>query len=329
MSRVFYVTGGRHRKNAKPDQEWTSFDQAQVMRINVDTGEVEAKATYDSPPDHRPDDPEANIVFKAGVIAGDSLHVCTQTEIVTFALPDLAQVSCVSHPWFNDLHHVTVDDGGNFLVAVTGLDLVLEVTPGGDVVAEWPVPGGDTWDRFDRDADYRKVVTTKPHRVHPNFVFRHRGDLWVTRFVQKDAIRLTGEPGGIEAQDEKLHDGEVRGDRLYVTVVDGHLAVADLATGRTLEVYDLNAITDADRILGWCRGLYLLDDRRAVVGFSRMRPSRFRENVQWMKYRLGLRENAGRMGTRLVCYDLERRSQEWVFDLEAHEMHAVFSVLRA
>lgn len=327
MGRCYYVTGGHHCKDATGAREWVSFDKAQIFKVDVDAGCVDRIVNYESSPDHRPDDPQANIVFKAGSIDGDSLHVCTQTEVITYSLPDLELQSCLSHPWFNDLHHVMVNEAGNFLVAVTGLDLVIEITKNGEVVREWPVLDGNTWKRFDRNTDYRKVVTTKPHLSHPNYVFIHNGEIWTTRFYQKDAIRLTGDPRQIEVQGEKLHDGSVVDDKVYQTSVDGHLTVADLVTGKTLKVYDFNSMTGEKRVLGWCRGLHLLDERQVIVGFSRIRPSKFRENVQWMKFQLGLRKNAGSLGTRLACFDLEKESLEWVFDLEEYGMNAVFSIL--
>lgn len=327
MGQIFYVTGGQHRKNAASVAEWVSFGEAQVFRVDAESGELLGAASYVSPAEHRPDEPDANVVFKAGSIAGDELHVCTQTEILTYRLPGLELVSCVSHPWFNDLHHVVLNPAGNFVTASTGLDLVLEVSRDGRIVTEHPVPGGDTWERFDRDVDYRKVLTTKPHQVHPNYVFFHEGELWATRFAQRDAIRLTGGEATIESQGEKLHDGSVVGDRVYLTQVDGHLVVADLRTGRTVRVYDFNAMVESDKILGWCRGLHVLREDRVVAGFSRLRPTKIRENLQWVKYSLGLRENPGKLGTRLGCFDLANERLEWVCDLEEHGMSAVFSVL--
>jgi hypothetical protein len=329
MEQRYFVTGGQYRKDAWGAQEWVSFRQAQIFKVDVGAGQVEQVASYESPPEHRPDDPEANIIFKAGSLDGDSLHVCTQTEILTYSRSNLELQGCLSHPWFNDLHHVVVGANGNFLVAVTGLDLVMEITKAGEVVRDWAIVDGNTWQRFDRDTDYRKVVTTKPHQAHPNYVFFHRGEIWATRFIQKDAIRLTGQPGGIEAQGEKLHDGCVVGDKVYLTSVDGHLVIADLVTGKTIRTHDFNAMSDSDRILGWCRGLHVLDENRVVVGFSRLRPSKFRENVQWVKFQLGLRVNPGKLGTRIACYDLRNETLEWDFDLEAHGMNAIFSILPA
>ena len=79
--------------------------------------------------------------------------------------------------------------------------------------------------------------------------------------------------------------------------------------------------------LGWCRGLHLLGDDRILVGFSRIRPSKIRENVRWVKHRMGLRETAGTRGTRIACYDLARGVHEWDLDLEPLDMNAVFSIL--
>lgn len=73
----------------------------------------------------------------------------------------------------------------------TGLDMVVRVTPEGRVLEEWDVLLEPAWQRFSRDIDYRKIVSTKPHRSHPNFVFELGDEVWVTRFEQRDAICLT------------------------------------------------------------------------------------------------------------------------------------------
>ncbi|MGB5215606.1 MAG: hypothetical protein WBN88_18425, partial [Anderseniella sp.] len=272
--------------------------------------------------------PRSNIVFKAGTVVGDRLYLCTQTEVLTYSLPGFEILDCLTHPWFNDLHHVKPNEAGNFLVAVTGLDLVVEITPTGKIVRELPVLDEDIWERFDRDRDYRKVLTTKPHHAHPNYVFEHGGDIFATRLNQKDAVCVTNrDRRGIEPGVEKLHDGIVAGDSVHFTAVDGHLVEADPATGALLKIHDLNAMTDTDKTLGWCRGLHLLGDDRALVGFSRIRPSKIRENVRWVKHRIGMRPDAGTLGTRVACYDLKAGRLEYEIPLEAEEMNAVFSII--
>ncbi len=323
------MTGGSQRPEAKAHIEWFSYGEAAILACD-ERGTVEQCARYQTPDAIRPEDPRANIVFKAGSLHGDRLVVSTQTEILTYTVPDFRQVGYATHPWLNDVHHVTLNAAGNYLVADTGLDLVLELSPKGELIREWrALPEEDPWERFDRAVDYRRVVTTKPHHSHPNYVFEYKGELWVSRFVQRDAVCLTDPAKRLEIGLEKVHDGNVVGDRVWFTTVDGHVAVADLAECRVLAVHDLNAMTDTDKTLGWCRGLEVLDGERVIVGFSRIRPSKFKENVRWVRFKAGVRPDAGSLPTRIACYDLAAGRVEWSVDLEKHGLNAVFSILPA
>ncbi len=322
-----YVTGGTQRRGARGDQEWFSYAEAAVCRVDLSSGAVEKAVTYVSPGEVRPEDPRSNIVFKSGVIDGDVLHVCTQTEILAYDLPDFTLGHRVTHPWFNDLHHVGLDSDGNYLVAVTGLDLALRMTRDGTVLEEWPVHEQDTWDRFDRDTDYRRVLTTKPHHAHPNFIFEADGEVWVTRLHQKDAVCVTSADRRIDVGVQKVHDGHVRDGKVWFTTVDGRVAVGDLASGRMERIWDLNDINGEDRSLGWCRGLHLLDGNRVLVGFSRLRPTRIKENLTWVKHKLGLNKVAGSLPTRIALYDLDNMEMEREFRLEEAGLNAVFAIL--
>ena len=177
MSR-YYVTGGKQRSGASGITEWFSYREAAVHVFDDADGSVRQCVAYSTPDEIRPDHERANIVFKAGSLNGNRLLVCTQTEILAYSLPDFHQVGYTSHPCLNDVHHVVMNKAGNYLIANTGLDMVLELTPDGKVVREISVlPGRDIWDRFDRQTDYRKVVTTKPHHARPNSVFEINGEL--------------------------------------------------------------------------------------------------------------------------------------------------------
>lgn len=326
----FYVTGGRQRKDAKQHIEWFSYAEASVVAFDMGTGEVNTCATHVGDPAHRPDDERANIVFKAGSRHGDRFVVCSQTEILTYSLPDFELVDLVTHPWFNDLHHVTLNDDGNFLVADTGLDLVLEVAPDGSVLKEYcALPDDSPWDRFERDTDFRKLVTTKPHHCHPNYVFEIGDELWVSRFRQRDLFCLTDPAKRIDVGVEKVHDGNLHEGLVYLTTVNGHIIVADPGDCTVLADHDLNAMTDTTKTLGWCRGLHVLDAGRVLVGFSRLRASKIRENLRWVKFQMGMSEDSGRLPTRVCRYDLKGGRQEWELDLEPHDVNAVFSIVPA
>jgi hypothetical protein len=204
--------------------------------------------------------------------------------------------------------------------------MVMEVTLDGRVVREWNVlePGASPWGgRFSPETDYRRVPTTKPHLAHPNHVFYLGDEPWVTRFAQQDAVSLLDPSRRIDIGVERLHDGVVYGDRILFTAVNGKVVMADARTLRVTEVIDLTAMHPADLLVGWCRSL-LLDGDRLWVGYSRMRATRFRENVAWVKN--GFRHY---LGTHIACYDLRERRCIAQIDTEAAGLDAVFGIFAA
>lgn len=327
MSLRLLVVGGRQRPDALSRPEWERHERGLILEVEPESGRVFERVDYISPPEAIPSEQPFAILFKAGTLLGHELHVCTQTEVMVYDLATWERRDYLSHPWFNDVHHVVPRGDGRRLVVSTGLDLVLELDRDGSCLASWGVLDQDPWQRFDRGVDYRKVPTTKPHGAHPNFVFELLGRLWVTRFEQKDAICLA-EPGRRIAIDvERPHDGVVCEDRVFFTTVDGHLVIADGERETVERVIDLQAWTGSELALGWCRGLALLDGgRQVVVGFSRLRPTKFRENVRWVKHRLGLRSTPGNLPSRIACFDLERECLLWEQNLEQHGMAVMFSL---
>lgn len=320
--RSVYVLGGQQRV-ARPlfggDGSWYDFGKALILEVCPSTARADVRVEYVSPAQVRgADDP---IVFKGATLAGGTLYVCTPTEVLLYRLPEFVQVGHVSLPCFNDLHHVRPSPEGDLLIANSGLDMVVQVTPAGAMVQEWSVLGEDVWHRFSRAVDYRKGVSTKPHRSHPNHLFSLGGDLWVTRFHQKDAICLSRPGRRIAIGRERVHDGVEHGGRIYFTTVDGHIVVVDASTLRIEDVVNLNTMHSVDQLPGWCRGI-LVEGDRVWVGFSRLRPTRFRENVSWVAH--GFKSASP---TRIGCYDLSRRECLAEIDLEPHGLNAVFGIL--
>lgn len=301
-----------------------------VASLDLETGRAERALEYETPPEHRPDD-DPSIVFKSGTLDGDTLHLCTQTELLRVDLPDFDVRHVVSLPSFNDVHHVRPRPSGTLLVANTGLDMVQEVTDGGEVVREWAVWDEPLWSRFSRDVDYRKVASTKPHRSHPNFVVDTGSDVWVTRCKNRDLLCLTdAERTRIElGLDQSVHDGTPRNGLHHFTSVEGWIHAVDLEEGRVVRRWDLREIAGVDRPLGWCRGLAFLsddaDDATVAVGFSRLRPTRWEENVRRLKRWLGAR-GWGAMPTRVGVFDLSDRTLLGEFDLEPAGLNAIFSL---
>ena len=330
MSGALWVVGGEQRLGFSLPKEWSQYKRALVLR--VDQGRAERVLEYESPPEHVPDETPSH-VFKAATLQDGTAYLCTQTEVLICDLPGFAIRRVISHPCFNDLHHVAPAPDGRLFVAVTGLDAVAELSPAGDLLRLVSVLGGSPWDRFSPDVDYRKVPTTKPHLAHPNYVFFLDGHPWVTRFQQRDAIPLDGGTNGgtnggksfnIAAQG--VHDGHVEGDRVYFTAVDGCVIRFDLRTGRKADV-DLNTLRapDDDRPLGWCRG-FLPQGDRAWVGFSRIRYTTLRKNLSWLRHGFRETEHHQMQPTRIALYDLEQPALLDQIDLEPAGLGAVFSI---
>jgi hypothetical protein len=238
----------------------------------------------------------------------------------------------VSLPCFNDLHHVAVAPDGRLYVAVTGLDAVAELAPDGVLLNLHSVTGKPVWERFSKTTDYRRVATTKPHQSHPNFVFFRDGKPWVTRFVQRDAMPLYGEAGARDSfalGEEGVHDGHVDGGSIFFTAVNGLVLRADLVSGK-MQRFDLNQAQGPyeDRPLGWCRGILPLGEE-VWVGFSRIRYTALRQNIDWV--RRGFR-NIDRLPpapTRIARYDLGNNALVDEVDLEPAGMNTVFSIHKA
>ncbi len=318
----FYVVGGRLRSSLfRKLEEWQSCEQALLIELDPTTNKSRVNIEYVSPPEACPEDSPA-ILFKSATIRDNKLYTCTSTEVLVYELPSHRLAHYISLPSFNDLHHAYPSRQGTILVAVTGLDMVVEITLTGEIVREWNVLGEDPWCRFSRQIDYRLVPTTKPHQSHPNHVFEIDDEIWVTRFRQRDAISLTKPGRRIDVAVQTPHDGLVVGDKIYFTTVDGHVVIADKNTLEIQQTIDLNAMSgQSDQNLGWCRGLLPIDDRWIWVGFTRVRPTKFVENVAWIRH--GSRHRP----TNVALYDLKLNKCEQDIELEPHGIGIVFSLL--
>jgi hypothetical protein len=319
----FYVSGGRPRSTVfRKLEEWQSCEQALLIELDPATHQSRACVEYVSPPEVCPDELPA-ILFKSATLQGNLLYTCTSTEVLVYELPSFRLQHYISLPCFNDLHHVCPTQRGTLLVVVTGLDMVVEITMTGSLVREWGVSGEDPWVRFSRQTDYRKVATTKPHRSHPNHVFELGQEVWVTRYQQRDAICLTTPGPRIDIAVQRPHDGYIFGDRIYFTTVNGHVVIANRKTLQVEETIDLNQMTgQSGLVLGWCRGVLPLDERWLWVAFSRVRPTRFVENVAWVKG-----SSSRPKPSHVALYDLERKTCEQEIELEPHGIGVIFSLL--
>ena len=317
-----YVVGGQQRAPRSllsGTAAWYDYQKGLILEVCPSQHSADRRVEYVSPLDVRgADDP---VLFKSATLTGDVLYVCTQTEVLLYRVPAFERIGYMSLPCFNDVHHVRPSPEGDLLIANSGLDMVLQVTLAGQVVREWNVLGEDPWKRFSRTIDYRKGVDTKPHRSHPNYLFCLGSDVWVTRFQQRDAICLTAPGRTISIGLERVHDGLVHDGLIYFTTVDGHVVIVSASNLQIEEVVNLTSMHEADVVLGWTRGI-MIDGSKIWVGFSRLRPTRFRENVSWVTH--GFKRMRP---THLGCYDLITRECLGEIDMEPHGLNAIFSIL--
>jgi hypothetical protein len=324
--RHLYVTGGRQRRNApNTEEEWSLYERALILRIDTDLDTSEVCVDYTSPPEACADE-RPSFLFKSGTLTADTFYACTSTEVLIYDVPSFRRIGYVSLPCFNDLHHVRPSGNGTLLVVSTGLDMVVELSREGRVLREWNVLGEDPWARFSRDVDYRKVPTTKPHRSHPNFVFELGEDVWATRAAQGDATCLTRPDSRIWIGPYLVHDGHLHDGKIYFTTVDGTLVIVRQDTLRVENVIDLTLIdNEAKALLGWCRGVHVLDERRVWVSFTRVRKTRFKENINWVKRAFREVEKP----THMALYDLAQQRIVREINLETHGLNVVFSIFPA
>lgn len=319
-----YAVGGRQAvrvpQSAPTEGREARYDLAVILEIDVSRRSIKTVFEYETPTGRRPDE-DPSILFKSATLADGLLYVPTQTEVAVYRVPDFHQVGYVSIPMFNDVHHVRPSPEGGIVIANTGLDMVVDLSLDGSVRQEWSAIGEDPWLRFSRAIDHRMVRSTKPHLAHPNHVFYVDDELWVTRFEQRDAISLVHPGRRIDVGLARVHDGLVYGDRIYFTTVDGKVAIAGKTSLAIETVIDLSRFYPPDTLLGWTRGI-AVDEHGFWVGFSRLRYTRFRENLGW-----AMRGFRHEPRTRVAYFDVSKGTVGPTFELESRGMNAVFSVL--
>jgi len=267
--------------------------------------------------------PDASVVLTFGSFHGDHFYTCAPTEVLRVSFPQLRLESILSHPTFNDLHHVAVTDD-RLLVCNTGLEILQTFDHSGNLLETFNAASKPTSERFSPDVDYRKEFTTKPHESHINFIFFYEGKTWITRFHQQDAICVSDPADRISLPAGNPHDGIVSGNDIYFTTTNGHLLRVNGRERRVVKDIDLTAIKRSLEgvPIGWCRGLHV-QDGFAYVGFSRIRKTKFVEFARWVRDFGAMRHPA-----RIEKIDLETGDMVDTFVFESSTGAAVFSITR-
>ena len=247
--------------------------------FDVGRGEVIHETRWEPPAALRA--PGQKIQLTGFAWSAGSLLVCTHNAVLVYEdWPPRRPARIVSLPGFNDLHHCRPWKEG-LAIANTGLEAVDWLDAEGKLLQRWDLLEGTAGARrIDPARDLRLVPDTKPHHRHPNHLFEHEGELWVTQLRTRDAVRVGRGGGRIEIPEGMPHDGTRVGDHLLFTTINGWVVRIPARPGATRQAFDLGPLDPDYEELGWCRGI-CPDPENApdgvFVAFSMVRRPRWRE----------------------------------------------------
>ena len=325
----FLVTGGIERKENPDYSEGRGFEEARLSVLDFKNKKI-IKLISLSENDNNFEKnnyskTNPSILFTAATRHGNTLWLCTETEVFDYAYPDMKLRRKVSYPCFQNVHHVAPYKDRYIVVVSTGMDMVVLLNRENLGIERLiNVEGKAPWHRFDPRIDYRLVHSTKPHDAHPNYFFTLDDEMWVTRLKQQDAINLNNPEKSIQIGGAGVHDGHVIGEYIYFTCVYGEIIIVDRKTLQVIERIDLKILEGVNRPLGWCRGI-AFDGDFAYVAFGRLRPTKFRENISWARDFLAGRASITK--TRIVCYNLKTREKIDEYIMPKNELSAIYSVI--
>ncbi|MFQ3248892.1 MAG: hypothetical protein ACI9O6_000696 [Glaciecola sp.] len=319
------LCGGQQKY--KHENEWSGYQNGKALILDLNDLSVENCINYRSPSEALPESKEASVLFKAASSMKNNLEtmLCTQTEILKLSNVERKILSSVSLSVFNDVHHVFQLSNNYLAVVSTGLDAVFVINEEGVIQESYSVLSDKSiWERFDKQIDYRKYLTTKPHAAHPNFGFEYNNEIWVSRFNQKDIFNVnTGKSINIGVGNP--HDGILKGDTSYLTTTNGNIVLINMITMSVERCFNIRELYETSKTIGWCRSIYVIDEKKFIVGFSRIRPTKFEQNLLWLKRKI-TDGYQGSLPTRIACFDFDKKNIEWELDLEKYDMNAIFSI---
>ena len=223
----------------------------------------------------------------------------TQTEVIVFSMPELEQLA----PHLACRASTTCTTPGRRPRATCwwrtrASTCALEISPTARCCANGArsrrgAPGA----LRHRDIDYRKGVATKPHKSHPNYVFYVGDEPWATRFQQRDAIspgRIAEPPHrgrpGEDARRRRRRRPRLLHHRRRQDRGGRHRAALKVERGASTST----RCTRTRRCSAGAAACTSTADGTAWVGFSRIRPTKIRENVGWVvhSFRRGSRRTS-------------------------------------
>lgn len=303
------VTGGGCNDEGQSIAKMVQLELSEQAKVTFKN-----KYEYMTPPEHRHE--ETRVTFKSASCSHNTIFISTETEVLQLCARTLQLKSVLTHPEFNDVHHVIRRKNKNLAVVVTGGEQVLEFDEENNLVKRRVVRKSGKKPNYSDVSDLRKVATTKPHFSHPNFCFEIDNELWVTRCDLMDAVNIEDFHNRIDIGCGLVHDGVLQNQNLYFTTTNGFILVYDKEDLTVSQKIDLNQYyNNAD--LGWCRGVLPISKRFLLIGFTASRQSKRTRSKRKQV-----------LPTRLVCFDVTESKIKWELDLSEFGMDSVFSILK-
>lgn len=325
MLKKILITGGVERENGFELGQGKFYKAGKLFSLNLENDNYQEHICFDQANENYPEE-HPNLLFTAACYDDDLIWIPTHGEVIAYRLHDWKIIRRFSIPLFNNNHSVIMLDNKLYVTA-TGTDMVVIMDKDvGKSIECINIEGKDIWHRFEKQIDYRKIHSTKPHQGHPNYVFKLKDEIWVTRCGFEDAACLTDVKKNIKVTNDKemsIHDGFVYENDIYFTSVDGHILVADQKSLKIKNIYNLNK--GVDRInKGWCRGLYI-EDGLAYVGFSKIRKTRNARRLEWLKK--SIKRNNENLDSAVVVFDLNKQVKIKEIAFEEGVLDAIYSIL--
>jgi hypothetical protein len=157
------VTGGEQRENAAWHEAFHHYRKGVLAEVDFETRSVERTYEHVTAPEHR-SDPMPSIVFKSATLANGRLYLSTETEVLVLSYPELRPLRHLTHPAFNDVHHVVPWQDG-LMVVSTGLDVVIVFDAEYRAVQFPPVLGYTTESSSETTCTSRPSTVTLPSRM--------------------------------------------------------------------------------------------------------------------------------------------------------------------
>ena len=317
----FIVTGGANHIGKGLFLKKVKGGYGHICELDWNKKKIERQFNYYSPENII--NPHITKELTCGNIYENELYVSSRTEVIILDLEKFNIKKKITNQTFNDLHHAIRIDK-QIYIANTGLEMVQRFSLEGEELEQINLSDIPTWERFDKKIDYRLVESTKPHKIHVNYIFvRNKGEIWATCLIPKEVVCINNERQKIKIIEGHIHDGHVTKDCIYFTTTKGLLIVFERKSLKKLRMYNILSQYEKKKggQLGWCRGVCIVDDR-AYVGFTSIRPTK---NLEYID-RLTNKKNS--LSSRIVEVDLHSGEimDEYIFPYKNCTVYSIIEL---